>query len=147
MTLLQYHCTAALLHDEVVISRHNLHSASLSMDQHYSSGICCTCPAGQQREPYLAPKSPYKLSNIYILPTNIPRTGWTAAATNWTSQIKLSSARIELRWSNFPLVNVPEEVKLAPDSETSIKSGLPTRYLPETVEDEIPLPGYAQVGG
>jgi hypothetical protein len=70
-----------------------------------------------------------------------------ASATNWTSQISLSSTRLELRWSNFPLVNLPIDVEkpIARDSDESIKTGWPTRFIAETVEDEIDLPGYAQV--
>jgi hypothetical protein len=100
--------------------------------------------AGRQQEPYLAPNSPFKLGNIYILTTSIPRNG---LALNWNRRISLGN-RVELRWSNFPLINVPPagQVKTAGSSDESIETKLPTRYLPETEEDEIPLPGYAQVG-
>jgi hypothetical protein len=67
------------------------------------------------------------------------------SATNWTRQISLSSTRVELRWSNFPLVKVPEKVETAPNSDASIKTRLPTRFIAENVEDEIDMPGYAQV--
>lgn len=98
--------------------------------------------AGPNKEPYLAPKSPYKLSNIYILPTSITRNG---TATNFTRRVSLGP-RIELRWSNFPLGEASGDVQTVQTSEESIRSGLPTRFIAESKEDEITLPGYAQVG-
>uniref|UniRef100_A0A383V433 Tyrosinase copper-binding domain-containing protein n=1 Tax=Tetradesmus obliquus TaxID=3088 RepID=A0A383V433_TETOB len=95
---------------------------------------------GPNKEPYLAPKSPYKLSNIYILPTSITRNG---VATNFTRRVSLGP-RIELRWSNFPLGKASGDVQTVQTSEESIRSGLPTRFIAESKEDEITLPGYAQ---
>jgi hypothetical protein len=85
----------------------------------------------------MAPKSPYKLRNMHILPA-------TFAGEVMYSNVPLAGPS-ELRWSNFPLVGAPKDLQVAKNAQESIQTGLPTAYVADTTDDGATLPGYAQV--